>query len=198
MIPEEILKQYHACICDYETGDFIYEENMESSCYFQILSGKVKLNNFSEDGREFIQNIFEAPQSFGDALLFIDKAYPTNAIALTQCRVYQLPSDLFFTLLKEHPQYYVIITENLSKRLYYKMLMSKHIFSKDPHIRLTALMKYFKETHCIKENNEEYLIPLTRQQMADLTGLRVETVIRTIKTMERNKLLKIRNRQIYY
>jgi CRP-like cAMP-binding protein len=30
------------------------------------------------------------------------------------------------------------------------------------------------------------IVPFTRQQLADMTGLRVETVIRTIKMMEKN------------
>ena len=46
--------------------------------------------------------------------------------------------------------------------------------------------------------NSEYIVPLTRQQMANLTGLRVETVIRTIKLMEKNNLLKIKKGLIYY
>ncbi|ROI04937.1 Crp/Fnr family transcriptional regulator [Chryseobacterium sp. G0240] len=198
MIPEKVLKQYGCIIKEYECGDFIYEEGMKSSSYFQILSGKVKLNNFSEDDREFIQNIFEAPQSFGEVLLFIKETYPTNAIALTNCSIFELPAKNFFTLLKDYPQYSAKINENLSRRLHYKMVMSQHIFSKDPGIRLKALMDYFKHTHCTKDPETGYLIPLTRQQMADLTGLRVETVIRTIKAMEKDHLLKIKNRQIYY
>ncbi|WP_228459647.1 helix-turn-helix domain-containing protein [Chryseobacterium bernardetii] len=42
------------------------------------------------------------------------------------------------------------------------------------------------------------MIPLTRQQMASLTGLCVETAIRTIKHMEKEKILKIENRKILY
>ncbi|WP_262891347.1 helix-turn-helix domain-containing protein [Epilithonimonas arachidiradicis] len=37
-----------------------------------------------------------------------------------------------------------------------------------------------------------------RQQMANLTGLCVETTIRTLKAMEKKNLLKIRNRKILY
>jgi DNA-binding transcriptional regulator YhcF (GntR family) len=34
--------------------------------------------------------------------------------------------------------------------------------------------------------------------MASLTGLCVETTIRTLKTMERNKIVKIHDRKIMY
>ncbi|WP_418123738.1 helix-turn-helix domain-containing protein [Chryseobacterium sp. PTM-20240506] len=50
------------------------------------------------------------------------------------------------------------------------------------------------------ENKTPYSfqIPLTRQQLASLTGLRVETVIRVIKNMEKENELKIVNRKIFY
>ncbi|MBT2623607.1 Crp/Fnr family transcriptional regulator [Chryseobacterium sp. ISL-6] len=199
MIPEELLKKYNGKIEQYDSGDFVYEENTVCQNYFQIISGKIKLNNYSEDGKEFIQNIFEAPQCFGEVLLFVNERYPSNAITLTNTVIIKLSVQKFFKLLNDHPEYAVEINKNLSKRLYYKMIMSQHLFSKDPNIRLTVLMDYFKNSNHIKENSEDgYLIPLTRQQMANLTGLRVETVIRTIKLMEKNNLLKIKKRQIYY
>lgn len=43
-----------------------------------------------------------------------------------------------------------------------------------------------------------FLVPYTRQQIADLIGLRVETVIRTIKKMETENLLLIDHSKIYY
>jgi len=199
MISEKRLKKYNCRTIHYDSGDFIYEENTICHNYFQIISGKIKLNNYSEDGKEFIQNIFEAPQSFGDALLFINERYPTNAVALTECSIIEIPAKDFFDLLKEYPECAIEISKNLSKRLYYKMLMSQHIFSKDPNVRLKALMDYFKNTHNVcRDSDKGYLIPLTRQQMADLTGLRVETVIRTIKSMEKNHLLTIKKHLIYY
>jgi CRP-like cAMP-binding protein len=40
-------------------------------------------------------------------------------------------------------------------------------------------------------------IELTRQQIADMTGLRVETVIRSIRELERNGHLKIERGKVY-
>ncbi|CAI8897098.1 MULTISPECIES: Crp/Fnr family transcriptional regulator [Chryseobacterium] len=199
MISEKHIKDYNYNITQYSSGDFIYEENSTCKSYFQIISGTVKLNNYSEDGKEFIQNIINAPQGFGEVLLFINEKYPTNAIALTDCDIIQISSKDFFKLLTEYPKYAIEINKSLSRRLYYKMIMSQHIFSNDPTTRLKTLMNYFKNIYCIENGlNSEYIVPLTRQQMANLTGLRVETVIRTIKLMEKNNLLKIKKGLIYY
>ncbi|MFN3019578.1 helix-turn-helix domain-containing protein [Chryseobacterium sp. TY3] len=39
---------------------------------------------------------------------------------------------------------------------------------------------------------------MTRKQMAAITGLRIETVIRTIKKMESDHVLKLINSKIFY
>jgi CRP-like cAMP-binding protein len=40
-------------------------------------------------------------------------------------------------------------------------------------------------------------VSLTRQHIADLTGLRIETVIRSVKTLEKEGSLDIRGHKIY-
>ncbi len=46
--------------------------------------------------------------------------------------------------------------------------------------------------------NEKNFVNHTRQEIANLTGLRVETVIRTLKKMETEKLVCIINRKLYF
>lgn len=64
-------------------------------------------------------------------------------------------------------------------------------------VRLKGVMDYHK-SFSPDTSKYSYKIPLTRQQLASITGLRVETVIRTIKNLEKQDVLKIINRQILY
>lgn len=68
-----------------------------------------------------------------------------------------------------------------------------------PEIKIKIFLDLFKANQS-SENTESSLlqIPLTRQQLASFTGLSVETVIRSIKNMEKNGVLKIQNRKIWY
>ncbi|WP_276875626.1 helix-turn-helix domain-containing protein [Chryseobacterium joostei] len=58
-------------------------------------------------------------------------------------------------------------------------------------------MDYLK-SFAIDQKQYSFKVPLTRQQMAGLTGLCVETTIRTIKGMERAMMLRIKDRKIMY
>lgn len=54
----------------YRSGDLIFAEGSQSSFYFQIVEGKVKLCNQNSDGKEFIQDIIISGQCFGESSLF--------------------------------------------------------------------------------------------------------------------------------
>jgi CRP/FNR family transcriptional regulator len=49
-----------------------------------------------------------------------------------------------------------------------------------------------------KKLNEQGLVPYTRQQIADFTGLRVETVIRTLAKLVEKRQVVIINHKVFY
>lgn len=196
-IDQEILYSFGGEKVIYKAKEFIFKEGDYSQYYFQIISGKVKLNIFTENGKEFIHNILGKNQSFGDPLLFIEKVYPTNAISLQTTEIIRMPKDNFMQMLKSNPDISLDMNMCLSQRLYYNNLMVRNLALADPIQRLQGVMDYLKSYH---DGDCQHCFPveLTRQQIADLTGLRVETVIRTIKKMVNNKIIKLEGRRILY
>jgi CRP-like cAMP-binding protein len=99
-------------------------------------------------------------------------------------------------MLKKYPETSLAVTQSLARRLYYKSVMAPEISSQDPEKRILTLIDYMKEHQSI-DLTKDFLVPLTRQQLADLTGLRVETVIRTVKQLEKREQLKIIAGKVY-
>lgn len=197
VIDENILLSAGAEIKDYKPTETIFCEGDTPNYYYQIITGEVKLNNYNEEGKEFIQNILSEGQSCGESILFIERPYPMNAEAMTECNVLRLHKTAFFKLLNQNPRLCLEVSSFLSQRLYYKFVMMLNISSQNPTIRLKGLMDYLKSFQ-EDESPYSFMIPLTRQQMASLTGLCVETAIRTIKHMEKDKIVRIENRKILY
>lgn len=197
MINEDLLLFYGAEIKNYKSNEIIFREGELSVYYYQICKGKIKLNNYTEDGKEFIQNIFSDGHSFGESILFVDKPYPMNAETLNSSSIFKLPKSDFLLLMKENPDISNNIYQCLAERMYYKYIMLYNLSFQNPTSKLKLLMDYLKS---YDENKTPYSfqIPLTRQQLASLTGLCVETVIRVIKNMEKENDLKIVNRKIFY
>ena len=197
MIAVDLLEKYGALKKSFAKNKTIFEEGNLPTHYYQIISGEVKMSNYNDDAREFIQGIFYKEQSFGEPPLFLNQKYPANAIAVEDSEVLLLPKNSFMKLLEENSAISLKIIENLAQRLYYKSVMAAEMSTQEPEHRVLKLIDHGIAYFNFKRDENGYLINFTRQQIGDLTGLRVETVIRTIKALEKKGVLKIINRKVY-
>ena len=104
------------------------------------------MNNYTDDGKEFIQDIFTSGRSFGEPPLFIDECYPANAIAITKAVIVQIKKSLFYEMLQKHPEVSIEINRSLAQRLFYKSIMAPELSSQSPEKRLLKLLHYLKRT----------------------------------------------------
>lgn len=196
-IKENLLYSAGATEEHYNAGDYIFRESAMPLFFYQVSTGEVKLNNYNHDGKEFIQTIIKPEESFGTSMLFIHKVYPVNAIAISKCIIIKIHKESLFRLLEQQPSLYIDVYKSLSEQLYKKFVLMRKISCHNASERLKEVMQLMKD----EQDNQSpfsFEVPLTRQQLASLTGLCIETTIRTIKKMEREKILRIQNRKILY
>ncbi|WP_299890873.1 Crp/Fnr family transcriptional regulator [uncultured Lacinutrix sp.] len=196
MIAPDILLRYKATLKSFSKDRVIFNELDTPQFYFQIKTGKVKMYNITEDGKEFVQGFFEDGKSFGEPPLFVDSKYPASAAAMDNTEVYILPKTIFLDLLKENPEIHLNITKLLCERMVYKATIIKEVSIYPPEHRILTLLNYLK-TASNTDKKSLYEVTLTRQQLSELTGLRVETVIRSVKKLEKSNKLSISERKIY-
>ena len=197
IISEEILFKHGAVLQDFAQDEFIFKEEGRSRYYFQIRSGVVKLNNFFEDGKEFVHGFPYEGHCFGETYLLTDKRYAVNAIAVTDCTVLKLDKEVYLDLLHHHPQIFFKVSRYSAERLHFRYVISSFLAILDPQIKIRKLLDHLKGYYGYKEKYS-FPVPFTRYQLASLTGMRVETLIRTVKKMEKLNILKIDNTKIYY
>lgn len=194
---EELLRSIGAIEQHYNPGDYLFREGAIPHFYFQIVNGHVKLNNYNSSGKEFIQNILSSKDPVGDYMLYLEQTYPVNAVALSNCTIIKLSADKLTHYLDQYPNHYLELCKSLSKHLYRKFRLMQKISSPSAVERIKEVLELMKHE---QENKTPftYEVPLTRQQLASLTGLCVETTIRAIKKMEQKKIVRITNRKIMY
>ncbi len=197
MIAEHILLEFGASKETYHKGDQLFREGEIALNFFQVVSGEIKMNNYNADGKEFIQGMFVDGQTFGEPPLLADVKYPANAEAIKTSEVLKLPKLNFLELLTQHPETHLKLTRTLAERLFYKAIMVSEISSQDPEHRIIRILDYLKRYVHQIEGPFKFKVNLTRQQIADLTGLRVETVIRSMKGLEKKGELKIKSGKVY-
>ena len=177
-------------------GDIIFREGNICSFYHQLVSGSVRWVNINEDGKEFLQTIIDPGESFGELPLFDGDPFAATAIADEDSVIIRLHRDTFMQLIKENPAIHFTFSKLLAERLRFKFFILKELASHNPEHCISTLLEYFKQTKkniCCKCNQ----VKLTRQQIADMTGLRVETVIRAIRHLHQKGELLIEKGKVY-
>ncbi|RNA60496.1 Crp/Fnr family transcriptional regulator [Chryseobacterium nematophagum] len=182
---------------EYGCGEYIFHEEATSFYLFYIIKGKVKLSSFNKEGKEIIFNILFPEQCFGEALLFIDNTYPMQAVTITKCTIMRVCKRHFIKTLELYPPLYFDVCKRLSENIYSHLFMIKNISSWKAAERITGIITYLKSSQ-EKDSSFSFKVPLTRKQLADFTGLSVETVIRTVKILEKEGRIKIENKKILY
>jgi CRP-like cAMP-binding protein len=198
VFPSKTLDKYHAKLVSLRKDQVLFHAGDRALDYFQVEEGSVKMFVASTDGQEFIQGIFTAGESFGEPALIDNFPYPGSVVALEKTKVWKLPSDYFLQMLKENFELHLKMDQVLCQRLKYKSMVLSEISSYEPEHRLVTLLKYYKAKKVKPGFPEKVIVPYTRQQLADMSGLRVETVIRTVKKMEKEGKLILEGHRIKF
>jgi CRP-like cAMP-binding protein len=195
MIPNDLFHRYGARIVELGRGETLFDQGTTASSFYQVRTGKVKMVSYNEQGREFVQGLFTEGQSFGEPPFFNDMPYPAAAVAVDPSTVWRCGRDAFLRLLAEHPEIHIALTKVLSGRLMYKSMMLAESAVEEAEHRLRTIIEHFRRSD---GDPALYRVPFTRQQLADMTGLRVETVVRSVKAMEQKGVLEIEDGKIVW
>jgi len=161
----------------FSKGEMIYNQGSTARYFFEAISGEVRIVNSNEEGKEFLQGVFRQVNCFGKPALILNKAYPRAAFSHTDCVLYIVPKDMFLKLLEGNFKFHLKFTRILSERLFYKVMMLEEVANEDGEHRLCTLLDHLDK----KGSNDDKSIYITKQQLADMFELRVETVIRIMK-----------------
>lgn len=192
----DLLFSWGAIAKKYKKNELIFDEEETAHFYFQIIEGSVRMYNSNDDGKEFTEDFYHNGDSFGDYSLLIDKSYSSKATTLKDTTIVKLSKIKFLKIIEDYPHLRNQFMISLAQKIYSKSETSKEIINQKPEFRIVAFLNTFKRKSEVCA--DRILVPYTRQEIANFTGLRVETVIRVCTRMNDSNKVKIINHKLYY
>lgn len=196
MLDEDLLLTWGATYKKYKKDEVIFQEGTPGNYYHQLVNGKVKWYNIDEQGKEFLQCLISEGESFGELPLFDDGPYVSSASPIEDSIVLKLRKEIFLQMLRENPKIHFRFTNLMTERLRSKFIFLKELTHTDPERKIITVLNYYKDSS-YRDSNIKIKVDLTRQQIANMTGLRVETVIRTIRSLHDNGQLSIERGKVF-
>jgi CRP-like cAMP-binding protein len=192
----DLLFSWGAVAKKYKKNEVVFSENELAYFYYQIIEGSIRMYNSNDEGKEFTQGLFGRGNSFGEPPLLIEESYPSTAVTIQDSTIIKLSKDKFLKILDEYPSIQKSFLGLLATRIHAKSNSTKEIINQKPEFRIIAFLNTFKKN--AENKNGKILIPYTRQEIANFTGLRVETVIRALGKMNTCNKVEIINHKIFY
>lgn len=173
------------------TRQAIYFEGDESENLYLVALGKVKLVRNTDAGREVLLDILRNGEYFGNLPAFGRHVHTETAIALTDGCILYISSEDFETILSHHPDVTRKVLEAVSQRLDESQDTIKHLSVYSVEQRLAAvLLRLAAKQGETRGGGVLIQLPLSRQDLAGMTGSTTETVSRVMSRFAEDGLIK--------
>jgi CRP-like cAMP-binding protein len=177
---------------EFDRGDILFIEGEPARTYFIVGEGQVKVFQSSADGLEVILHMLGPGELVGAFPTLGEGAYPASAQAFTDLVAYSISSEAFDSLLGDYPSVAVNLLRFATRVLQASHEKLREMATERVEQRIARTLARLAN-QIGRQTGTGILIdaPLTRQDLAEMTGTTVFTVSRTLKSWERDGILEV-------
>ena len=175
----------------YGRGDAVFSEGDPPDFFVVVVTGRVKIYKHTPSGSDLILEIFGPGGPVGAVAVYESRPYPASAEALEPTTCLLIPRPDFFGLLERHPSLVRGLLSSLSHRLVELTTRLAELTGGRIEVRFARL--FLKLADQIGRATPDGLLiplPLSRQELADLTGTTIETSIRIMSRWGKDDVLR--------
>ena len=191
-LPEDAISQINAL---FQAEGFTADEYLTfagdpSVKLYVVAEGKVKQLRHAHTGQDVILDVLLPGEFFGGLPIMGEKAYTDTVQAYTSGCVLTITGDRFRMILEQYPGVSLTLLEIVSARLLEARDAIHQLSAAPVESRLaTTLLKLAAKLGKAHDGALLIDLPLSRQDLADMTGATVETVSRLMSQFRKQKLI---------
>ncbi len=172
----------------FDLDAIIFLEGDPADRLWVVASGQVKIVKHTSDGQENLLEVITPGEMFGGAGLLLT-THPATAVAMTPVTTLNIEREPYLQLIRQYPDIALRIIHLLAERLQAAMKM-RALAVERVDVRLAnILLKLCAKVGQPVEEGIRIDIPLSRQDLADMTGTTIETAIRVMSRFRKEGLV---------
>jgi CRP-like cAMP-binding protein len=176
---------------NFEKGETIFAEAEPSEFFYSVASGRVKVVKMLPTGKEVILEVFGAGEPLGAVAVYEGRPFPASAIAIEDTSCILIPRASFFALLEQHPTLVRGILTGLTLRLIELTKRLAELSGGRVESRFARLfLKLAQDVGRPSGDGTFVALPLSRQELADMTGTTIETCIRIMSRWGKDDIVR--------
>lgn len=175
----------------YPKNAAIFEQEDEARHFHLLLSGHVRVVKTTPDGHQVIARYINEGELFGIAVAMGRTTFPASAVAAADCVVLTWPNSEWHELQSRFPSFGASAYETIGSRLQDTQARVMEMSTAQVEQRIAnALLKLVNQAGRKTEGGIEIDFPITRQDIAEMTGTTLHTVSRLLSAWEDEGLVK--------
>ena len=175
----------------YGRGEAIFAEGDLSDTFFSVTGGRVKVVKTLPNGRQVLLETFQAGDPFGAVAVYENRPFPASAVAMEDTEALLIPRAEFFALLEARPTLVPGLLSGLTLRLIELTQRLAELSGGRVETRLARLFAKLSDTVGRPEREGVFIpLPLSRQELADMTGTTIESCIRVMSRWGKDDIVR--------
>lgn len=174
----------------YAKDTTIFDQDEEAENFFLLLSGHIRVVRTSPEGHQVIARYINEGELFGIAIAMGRKTFPASAVAAVDCVALSWPNSAWPEFQERFPSFGASTYETIGTRLQETQEQVMEISTAQVEQRVAnALLKLVKQSGRKTADGIEIDFPISRQDIAEMTGTTLHTVSRLLSGWENDGIV---------
>lgn len=175
----------------YAKGTAVFEQGAEADRFFVLLHGHLRVEKTTPNGQQTVVRYVSAGELFGVAQAMNLSHYPATAVAAVDSIALAWPSASWGRLIAKYPSLASSALQTVGSRLQDTQTRVIEMSSEQVEQRVAhALLRLAKQAGRKIASGIEIDFPISRQDVAEMTGTTLHTVSRILSAWESQGLVE--------
>lgn len=177
-------------------GELLFRKGDPTKGFFMVIYGQIKLALPSAQGTEKVVEILGPQQSFGEAVMFMDKPYPVHAEALADMLLLHISKQTVEDLLERDSTFARRMLAGMSRRLHSLITDVESYSLRSSTQRVIGHLLQNCPPECGKDEPVEIELPTSKQVIASRLNLTPETLSRIFHELSSSGIISVHGKKI--
>ncbi len=169
----------------YPKGSSVFQQDEEANSFFILLHGHLRVMKVTPDGQQVVVRFVAPGEIFGIAIAMGRATYPATALAVVDSVALVWPAAAWPRLVMKHPSLAMNTMQTVGSRLQDAHTRVVEMSTEQVERRVAhALLRLAQQAGRKGEAGIQIDFPISRQDVAEMTGTTLHTVSRILSAWE--------------
>lgn len=180
-------------VIDVPRGGTLFNRGDKAHGFYLLLEGQIKLGVISPQGDEKVIGLIQPGESFGEAVLFLERTFPIYAQATLDSKILLITRDAIFDILDNDVTVVRRMLAGISAR---NRQLVNDIESISLQNSTQRLIGYLLQISAESPNPERVQLPANKLTIASMLNLTPETLSRVMLRLNNAGLIEVNGKEI--